>query len=174
MAPGAFWSKTYDRILLNTAWHGLPCDGGAALFDFSMYKSRDDVVRYLRSYHERHQLQPFSRFAHRVCRIEHVTTTGVDRHGRRERTVHELWRLHVDTPDGPCCIECHHLALCVSKQRCPHEPPLVGRDTFHGRCLHSGHFRSGADHRGKRVLVVGSGNSGSEIAFDRMPCPLDP
>ena len=35
----------------------IPGDGGAALFDFPMFKSREEVIRYLADYHERHGLQ---------------------------------------------------------------------------------------------------------------------
>ena len=156
-APGAFWSETYDRIRLHTAWHGMPCDGGEAYFDFPMFKGRDDVLCYLKRYHTRHELQQHSRFQHRLVHAEQV------REG--------LWRLDVDTPEGPCQYECRHLALCVSKLRHPYEPPLFGRHA-HGAplCIHSSQFRNGAEFQGRRVLVVGSGNSACEIALDLAEC----
>ena len=152
-APGEFWRRsTYDRIKLHTAWHGLPCDGGAALFDYPMFKTGDEVVRYLTSYHDRHHLHAHSRFGHRVQRVQQV------RQG--------LWRLYVETNDGVKLLECRHLALCVSKLRRPFEPHLAGRETFLGRCLHSSDFRCGSAFCGKRVVVAGSGNSACEIALD--------
>ncbi|CAA6669544.1 unnamed protein product [Spirodela intermedia] len=45
-------------------------------------------------------------------------------------------------------------------------PSFRGLDGFTGEILHSCHFKSAARFAGKRVLVVGSGNSGMEIAFD--------
>ncbi|KAH7838305.1 hypothetical protein Vadar_024776 [Vaccinium darrowii] len=39
-------------------------------------------------------------------------------------------------------------------------------DSFRGEVMHSTKYKSGEKYRGKRVLVVGSGNSGMEIAFD--------
>ncbi|MFN8167623.1 MAG: amino acid permease [Candidatus Nanopelagicales bacterium] len=46
------------------------------------------------------------------------------------------------------------------------EPELEGADVFAGEVRHSQTFRSGAEFRGKRVLVVGAGNSGVDIACD--------
>src|SRR5205807_1824066 len=48
----------------------------------------------------------------------------------------------------------------------PHMPAWPGRDQFRGEIAHSQRYRNGARLEGKRVLVVGTGNSGAEIAID--------
>ena len=48
----------------------------------------------------------------------------------------------------------------------PFVPEIKGLDGFSGEILHSTQFKSGKEFRNKKVLVVGSGNSGMEIAFD--------
>lgn len=48
----------------------------------------------------------------------------------------------------------------------PYEPELTGRDDFSGEVLHSSRYRSGQAYAGKRVLVVGAGNSGHDVAQD--------
>ncbi|KAJ8618830.1 hypothetical protein MRB53_015016 [Persea americana] len=45
-------------------------------------------------------------------------------------------------------------------------PEIPGLDTFSGDVIHSSQFKSGKGNTGKVVLVVGSGNSGMEIAYD--------
>jgi cation diffusion facilitator CzcD-associated flavoprotein CzcO len=45
-------------------------------------------------------------------------------------------------------------------------PAWDGVDEFAGRLLHSADYRTGRDFAGLRVLVVGLGNSGAEIATD--------
>jgi cation diffusion facilitator CzcD-associated flavoprotein CzcO len=45
-------------------------------------------------------------------------------------------------------------------------PELEGRDRFRGSFLHSVRYRNVEPFRGRRVLVVGSGNSGAEIASE--------
>ncbi|XP_077224221.1 putative indole-3-pyruvate monooxygenase YUCCA10 [Tasmannia lanceolata] len=45
-------------------------------------------------------------------------------------------------------------------------PDVPGLDAFSGEVLHSSEYKSGKKYNDKSVLVVGSGNSGMEIAFD--------
>ena len=46
----------------------------------------------------------------------------------------------------------------------PHQPALPG--PFAGRVMHSAEYKSSAVFEGKRVLIVGCGNSGADIAVD--------
>jgi amino acid transporter len=48
----------------------------------------------------------------------------------------------------------------------PNLPDIAGAEDFGGELRHSVTFRDGAEFRGKRVLVVGAGNSGVDIACD--------
>ncbi|MER6160252.1 NAD(P)-binding domain-containing protein [Streptomyces sp. NPDC001868] len=68
----------------------------------------------------------------------------------------------VHTPDGPLPTG----AVVVATGRChtPNLPRWPGRSTFTGTLLHSAQYRSPALYRGQHVLVVGAGNSGTEIA----------
>ncbi|XP_010912600.1 probable indole-3-pyruvate monooxygenase YUCCA10 [Elaeis guineensis] len=45
-------------------------------------------------------------------------------------------------------------------------PNFFGQDSFTGTIIHSSNYKSGAPYAGQNVLVVGSGNSGMEIAYD--------
>ncbi|CAM0153085.1 unnamed protein product [Urochloa decumbens] len=45
-------------------------------------------------------------------------------------------------------------------------PEVPGKESFPGETVHSSTYRSGGAYAGKRVLVVGCGNSGMEIAYD--------
>jgi amino acid transporter len=48
----------------------------------------------------------------------------------------------------------------------PNVPTYDGQDSFRGEIRHSVTYLSAAEFRGKRVLVVGAGNSGVDIACD--------
>ena len=48
----------------------------------------------------------------------------------------------------------------------PFEPSIAGREVFKGTIRHSSQYRNAASFAGKRVLVVGCGNSGGEIASE--------
>ncbi|XBI43259.1 hypothetical protein VPH35_108051 [Triticum aestivum] len=45
-------------------------------------------------------------------------------------------------------------------------PVVPGLKNFPGVAIHSSCYKSGIDYSGKNVLVIGSGNSGMEIAYD--------
>ena len=48
----------------------------------------------------------------------------------------------------------------------PNRPEIKGEEKFQGKILHSVEYQSPSELEGKRVLVVGAGNSGVDIASD--------
>lgn len=44
--------------------------------------------------------------------------------------------------------------------------PISGIESFEGNYFHSWDYRSADDMEGKRVVVIGIGNSGGDIAVD--------
>lgn len=61
--------------------------------------------------------------------------------------------------DGVMCCTGHH-----SLPRWPE--PFPGQQSFRGRLLHSHGYRSARDFEDKTVVVLGVGNSGSDIAVE--------
>jgi Flavin-binding monooxygenase-like len=57
-----------------------------------------------------------------------------------------------------------YLIVCSGHHREPYIPDYAGR--FDGETLHSCDYKRAEPFRGKRVLVVGAGNSGADIAVD--------
>ena len=55
----------------------------------------------------------------------------------------------------------------------PYSPTWPGMEAFGGPILHSSAYRNPAPFAGKRVLVVGCGNSGAEIALDLAEAGVD-
>ena len=55
----------------------------------------------------------------------------------------------------------------------PYSPTWPGMETFDGPILHSSRYRNPGPYRGQRVLVVGFGNSGGEIALDLAEAGVD-
>jgi putative flavoprotein involved in K+ transport len=58
------------------------------------------------------------------------------------------------------------VVIATGYQRVPFVPPWPGADDFGGELVHASAYRSPEPFRGKRLLVVGTGNSGAEIAAD--------
>ena len=45
-------------------------------------------------------------------------------------------------------------------------PRLVGREQFAGKVIHGKEYRNGKTYENHKVLVVGTGNTGMEVALD--------
>lgn len=59
-----------------------------------------------------------------------------------------------------------HLVMAPGVSGKPHIPDLPGLGTFAGRILHSTDFSDGSEFKDRRVIVVGAGNSGHDVAQD--------
>ena len=144
-AVGDTWRAHYERLHLHTnkgssALPFMPFPRG-----YPRYPSRDQVVAYLESYARAFHLDP--RFGEEV----------IAAHRRDDR-----W--HVETRTGRYTAT--HLVVATGFNRDPVIPQWPGQQSYRGRIVHSREYRSGAAYRGMRVLVVGIGNSGAEIALD--------
>ncbi len=144
-AVGGSWAGRYDGLRLHTA-HWLSGSPGVRIPPaLGPWVARDDYVRYLRYYARRRAVRPEFR----------VTVERIDR-------VDGGWRL--DTSAGPMVGDTVVVATGLCHQ--PFTPPWPGLDGFTGTVLHSSTYRSPSPFRGQAVLVVGAGNSGTEIAVD--------
>ncbi len=59
-----------------------------------------------------------------------------------------------------------HLVFGTGVSSIPIMPEMPGLSDFEGEVMHSGAFTDGAPWRGRRVLVMGTGNSGHDVAQD--------
>jgi cation diffusion facilitator CzcD-associated flavoprotein CzcO len=78
------------------------------------------------------------------------------------------WTARVRTGDRPeRVLRVPHVVLATgSVSGLPRVPDMPGLDSFGGEVLHSSRFAGGAPHAGKRAVVVGTGNSGHDVAQD--------
>ena len=141
----AWRTARYDRLHLHTARRlsGLP--GYPIPRAHGRWLSRDGLLEYLERYAERHQIKP--RFGVSVERLDRADGG---------------WRLA--TTEGP--LAAGRVILATGSSNEPFVPAWPGRGSFVGELVHSSRYRNAAPYRGRDVLVVGSGNSGSEIAVD--------
>ncbi|SOC48563.1 Predicted flavoprotein CzcO associated with the cation diffusion facilitator CzcD [Blastococcus aggregatus] len=78
------------------------------------------------------------------------------------------WTAHLRTGDQPeRVVRVPHIVMATgSVSGLPRLPAMTGLDSFTGDVLHSSHFTDGASYAGKRAVVVGTGNSGHDVAQD--------
>jgi putative flavoprotein involved in K+ transport len=145
VAVGDSWRQRYDRLHLHTPriQSGLP--GLRPPRSAGRFLAKDDYAAYLAGYARRHGLEPeLGVVAERVDRTGDGYTVSTDA-----------------GPHGAATV-----VVATGYQRVPVVPDWPGAEQFGGKLLHSSGYRSPAPYRGKRVLVVGTGNSGAEIAAD--------
>ena len=139
---GASWAGRWDSLRLHTIRQlsGLP--GAPIDRECGRWVGRDDLVRYLRDYADRAGVRP--EFDTDVTRVDRVTGE---------------WR--VRTTRGP-----RSATVVVVATGFATEPRLPSWARPGPHLRHSRDYRGPEPYRGHRVLVVGGGNSGSEIAAD--------
>ncbi len=78
------------------------------------------------------------------------------------------WLLELKRADGSMRrMRCPHLVMATGVSGgAPRRPALPGLDGFKGRVMHSSEFGSGVEFADKRALVIGTGNSGHDVAQD--------
>ncbi|WP_375552208.1 flavin-containing monooxygenase [Rhodophyticola porphyridii] len=136
------WRSRHPALRLNIhrKFAGLP--GQPAPRDDGTYLKRDTVVRHL------------ERFAENLDAPIHYGTTVT----KVERFAHG-WS--VSTNRG--VHQAENLVVATGRESLPHIPDWPGRDCFEGELLHSADLGDVARFDGKRVLVVGAGNSGTDV-----------
>jgi cation diffusion facilitator CzcD-associated flavoprotein CzcO len=77
------------------------------------------------------------------------------------------WTVQLRRLDGTT-RELHprHVVMATGVSGIPSIPDIPGLRDFSGTILHSSQYRDGEDFKGKRALVIGTGNSGHDIAQD--------
>jgi lysine/ornithine N-monooxygenase len=143
---GYSWVNLYDSLRLHTGKHLSHLPGYRFAAGTALFPSREEFVRYLRDY-ARH--------------FDIAVETGKDvvaatRSGG-------AWR--ITTTDG----ESHEASAVVVSTGIianPKSPSVPGQSRFRGRVMHSVEYRRPNEFVGRRVLVVGVGNSGGEIGTE--------
>lgn len=140
---GDSWRRHYDCLHLHTSRgrSGLP--GLALPANTGRYPALKDVITYFEDYARHHDLAP--RFG---CDV-----TGVTRQGQG-------WLVTHGAGQSPADI----VVIATGINGSPRTPDWPG--AFDGPVLHSSAYRNATPFGGQRVLVVGFGNSGGDIALD--------
>ena len=157
--PGGLWvqgnasglSPAYDSLHLNTS------KGRTEFADFPMpaewpdYPSARAIAGYLRDYADTFGVT--SRIAF------HTEVTRVERTGPG-------WRVEVEGPDGPHVLEVDAVVVANGHNWDPRWPDPTYPGDFSGEQMHAHDHRSADRFAGRKVLVVGMGNSAMDIAVD--------
>jgi thioredoxin reductase len=154
---GGHWHTDYESLHLITSRDVSGFVGFPMPAHYPVYPSRDQMRDYLQSYADARGLTDKIQFG---VSVEEIRTTGAD----------GLEGWDVRTSAG---ITTHYDAVVVANGhlREPNRPDYPG--TFTGRSMHSSEYHSIDDIEGNRVLVIGAGNSGCDLAVDAANARLD-
>jgi cation diffusion facilitator CzcD-associated flavoprotein CzcO len=140
--PAASWRGRHDQLRLNTHrlisfLPGMRIPRGCGAFP-----SRDDMVQYLEAY------ERFLDVAiHRQVRVERIDRQST---GWRLTTSKGIWLTR-------------NLIIATGLESLPHIPDWPGRNEFTGELIHAAQFGRVDRFKHKRILVVGAGNSGTDV-----------
>lgn len=145
---GGSWARRYDRLRLHTvrgfsglAYFGIPSR-------YPRYLTRDEFVAYLQEYAAHFGLDVVT-----SCAVTKVST---------DPDVPRRWK--ISTSSGTWYARA--VVIATGQYRIPIIPRWPGMETFRGELSHSASYAKPTPYTGERVLVVGAGNSGAEIATD--------
>lgn len=106
------------------------------------FPSRKEVIEYLCKYEERYKIP-----VERPVTAEKVTRDD------------EHFVLHTDNGE----FRSRAVISATGTWGNPFIPDVPGLDDFKGEQVHSAHYKSPEHYRGKKVLIVGEGNSGAQL-----------
>jgi len=115
---------------------------------FSDYPSHKDILKYIRAFTKQKDLYQHIRFNSEVNNAEQVNGQ---------------WVVSVDGLQD----KRYETLVCANGVNWhPKIPKLKGQENFSGEILHAQKYKKPEQFRGKKVLIVGAGNSGCDIACD--------
>ena len=153
--PGGAWRRTWNslRLFSPAEWSSLPgylfprhLRARYAEEEAPEYPHREDVLDYLATYEARYDLPVWRPVRVRAVRRE---GTGPD----------ALLRVETDRGD----VAARAVVSATGTWTHPVIPDVPGRDGFEGTQIHSAAYRTPESFAGRRMLVVGEGNSGAQI-----------
>ncbi|XP_073154540.1 probable indole-3-pyruvate monooxygenase YUCCA5 [Henckelia pumila] len=149
----SLWQKrTYDRLKLHLPKQFCQLPKFPFPEDYPEYPSKKQFVDYLESYAASFDINP--QFNESVESAKYDESCC-------------LWRVKTVTGDGgEVEYICQWLVVATGENAERLVPEIEGLNEFGGEVIHACDYKSGESYRGKKVLVVGCGNSGMEISLD--------
>lgn len=146
---GQSWEQRYDRLHLHT----VRAYSGLAHFPiprtYPKYVSKDQYASYLRDYASHFDLNVVPRTLVKRIRQEKIDR----RSGWAVDAGSEMWFARV-------------VVIATGQYGQPICPDWPGLSQYSGETMHSSKYHTGRAFQQQRVLVIGAGNSGMEIAVD--------
>ncbi|XP_010254903.1 PREDICTED: probable indole-3-pyruvate monooxygenase YUCCA9 [Nelumbo nucifera] len=139
--------KAYDRLRLHLPRQFCELPNMAFPPEFPIYPTKLQFLSYIEAYAKHFSIEPM--FGKEVRHADYDSTLG-------------FWRVRTNESE----FVCRWLVVATGENAEAVMPEIAGMSDFRGRLLHTSMYGHGAGYNGKKVLVVGCGNSGMEISLD--------
>lgn len=152
---GGLWDIDSPTSTMYESAHLISSRSMTEFAEFPMAKSvatyphHSELKQYFRDYASRFELYAHYEFATEVLKVE---PQG------------EQWRITTRCNGEQRVRNVDGVMICNGTLHHPHRPSLPGN--FSGTVMHSSEYKSPSLFSGKRVLMVGCGNSGADITVD--------
>jgi len=148
---GTFENKSYKNARMVSSKH-LTLFSDFRRPDAEMHMSLDDYVKYLEEY--------TAHFG--ITGLIRTSTTVLSVRRNQDGYIVEM----SDKGDSKPWEEKYDaVAVCSGVHNVPRVPHFPGQESFEGTILHSSEYKDPAQLRGKRVLVIGTGETGFDIGY---------
>lgn len=157
--PSVYGCTHIDSKRDHNSFSTIPCTQ-----EMPQVMNHRDVVQYLKRNHEQANLTPHIRFKHEVIWI---TDAGDDQANGLKR-----WRVDYADATGEKHTEVFEgVMICSGRHSRARLPVYEGMDVFKGLQVHTNRYKDIETHglKGKRVVVVGVGNSGNDMVTEIAP-----
>jgi indole-3-pyruvate monooxygenase len=140
------WRHHYERLHLHTVRQQSSLPGFPFPKDLPRYPSRAEVVSYLEAYAAHFGIAP--------------------RMGEAVRRVRAAGDVGFVVESARAVYRAQAVVVAAGLNRQPNADRLPDQERFRGTVMHSREYRNAGRFAGQRVLIVGAGNTGAEIALD--------
>lgn len=147
------WHHHYDRLLLHTVKQLSNLPHLEFPSDYPTYVPRKKLVEYYEGYAKKFNIQPH--FKEEVISIKKAA---------------EGWQTISKTGKE---IHSKNVIIASGINRIPHIPTFKNQESFSGHIIHSIDYKNAKPFLGKKVLVIGMGNTGAELALDLSEHDID-
>ncbi|WP_370679157.1 flavin-containing monooxygenase [Comamonas sp. GB3 AK4-5] len=158
---GGLWNIRNPRSTVYASAHLISSKRTTEFTEFPMddevadYPSHRELTRYFSDFADRFDLRRHFRFNVRVEKVEPVRPEDAD----------TPWRVTVRNAEGALESAVYKgVVIANGTLSEPQIPRFFGQ--FAGELLHTCQYKTAEQLKGKRVLIVGAGNSGCDIAVD--------
>lgn len=151
--------KTFERLHLHLPkqYCQLPLFPFPA--SYPTYPSCEQFIQYLENYRDHFGINPV--YNSKAKTVEYCSSLGI-----WLVTVEEKAASDNSEPLRVVRYMARWVVVATGENAHPYMPSFTSEEKFTGEVSHSVTYRNGAKYVGKKVLVVGVGNSGMEIALD--------